>query len=222
MSYIIERRLEEKERRRSEIVDAAELVFAEVGVEAATMEQVAKRARVSRALLYVYFPDKQSVHFAICTRALELLAERFEQAAARHARGFEQIQGIGRAYLAFSHEFPHYFSALTRFEAHPQDQVAPDSVEAECQLAGDKVHAVSARAVSLGIADGTVRADVGNPHLVAVTLWGFLHGVIQLGQTKSALLARDGISVPILLQQALQMCSKAIAGPNAVSCRHDS
>ncbi|MEK9817397.1 MAG: TetR family transcriptional regulator [Limnobacter sp.] len=42
MNYVIERREEEKERRREEILDAAELVFSEKGFDAATMDQVAR------------------------------------------------------------------------------------------------------------------------------------------------------------------------------------
>ena len=58
MSELTDRRLEEKERRRLEILDAAEAVAAVVGVEALTMDLVARKARLSRALLYVYFNDK--------------------------------------------------------------------------------------------------------------------------------------------------------------------
>jgi len=55
MSYLTARRQEEKDRRRAEIVDAAEALYAETGWDAITMDQVARRARLSRALLYVYF-----------------------------------------------------------------------------------------------------------------------------------------------------------------------
>ena len=53
MSYITERRQQERGRRRTEIVDAAEALYAEVGWDAVTMDLVARRARLSRALLYV-------------------------------------------------------------------------------------------------------------------------------------------------------------------------
>jgi len=58
MNYIAERRLEEKERRRAEILDAAEAVTARFGWDAMTMDRVARKARLSRALVYVYFKDK--------------------------------------------------------------------------------------------------------------------------------------------------------------------
>lgn len=65
MSYLTERRQEEKDRRRAEIVEAAEALYAETGWDGITMDQVARRARLSRALLYVYFEDKQDLHLAL-------------------------------------------------------------------------------------------------------------------------------------------------------------
>src|SRR5260221_5628074 len=118
MSYIAERRVEEKERRRAEIVDAAEHLYADKGWDAVTMEQVAKRARLSRALLYVYFRDKEELLFAIGQRAMQVLRERFTEAQRRHVRGIDQVHAIGRAYMAYAHEFPHYFDACARFQAH--------------------------------------------------------------------------------------------------------
>ena len=37
------------------------------------MDQVARRARLSRALVYVYFHDKADLHFALVERSLETL-----------------------------------------------------------------------------------------------------------------------------------------------------
>ena len=81
MSYIAERRLEEKERRRAEIVDAAEAAGREVGLDALTMDDVARRARLSRALLYVYFQDRSDLMFGLAERAMGQLHARFVEAA---------------------------------------------------------------------------------------------------------------------------------------------
>ncbi len=77
MSYITERRGEEKERRRAEILDAAEALYAKKGWDALTVDQVARSARLSRALVYVYFRDKEELLFAIGERAMRLLRDRF-------------------------------------------------------------------------------------------------------------------------------------------------
>ena len=63
MNYVAQRRLEEKERRRAEILDASEAVAGVVGWDNMTMDQVARKARLSRALLYVYFNDKSDLMF---------------------------------------------------------------------------------------------------------------------------------------------------------------
>src|SRR5450631_1276832 len=109
MSYISVRREEEKERRRAEILDAAETLYAKTGWDAVTVDQVARSARLSRALVYVYFKDKEEILFAIGERAMGLLRDRFIAASASSALGMEKIEAIGRAYMAYAFEFPHYF-----------------------------------------------------------------------------------------------------------------
>ena len=211
MNYIAERRLEEKEARRKQIVDAAEEVYADKGWDALTIDQVARSARLSRALVYVYFKDKFDLHCAICERALLLLGDRFEQAATRHSRGRDQVEALGRSYVAFSQEVPHYFQALARYEAHSPTHVENESNEAACQVAGERVHGIMVECITLGMQDGSIRADLGNPYLTAVTLWGFMHGIIQIAATKANMLACDGISTQQLIDHALRMSSLGLS-----------
>ncbi len=102
MSYIAERREEEKERRRAEILDAAEALYREKGWDAVTVDQVARSARLSRALVYVYFRDKGELLFAIGERAMLLLRDRFIAAAGQHSVGLHKVEAIGRAYMGYA------------------------------------------------------------------------------------------------------------------------
>src|SRR3981189_2735144 len=114
MSYIAERRGEEKERRRVEILDAAEALYAKKGWDAVTIDQVARSARLSRALVYVYFRDKEELLFAIGERAMRLLRDRFIEAHTVLAPGMAKVEAIGRAPSGYAYEFPHYFDFCTR------------------------------------------------------------------------------------------------------------
>src|SRR6202011_4107698 len=105
MSYIAERRGEEKERRRAEILDAAEALYAKKGWDALTVDQVARSARLSRALVYVYFRDKEELLFAIGERAMRLLRDRFIEAAAGHSVGLHKVEVIGRGYMESASHF---------------------------------------------------------------------------------------------------------------------
>ena len=211
MSYLAERRQEEKDRRRTEIVDAAIELYREVSWDGATIEQVAKRARLSRALVYVYFKDKDELHAAIVLRAFELLAIRFAEASQRARLGIDKVEAIGRAYVAFAHEFPHFFDACARFEAYAPPNVEPSSPFADCFVAGDRVHQLVIDAIAQGQADGSVRSDLGDPHVSAIAMWGFSHGLIQIAMNKSQVLAHRGISVPHLIDHAVQMLRKMLA-----------
>ena len=225
MSLITERRLEEKERRRNEILEAATAVASIVGFDDMTMDQVARKARLSRALVYVYFQDKNDLLFGICNLALGVLHTRFVEAASRHPRGLEKVEAIGRAYVAFAQEFPVFFDALARFEAHSPDvgrsvedpasngtEVAPShNNEVSCVLGGDRVHDTMVMVIEHGVRDGSIRSDVGPPQLVAVTLWGFMHGIIQLASTKANVLAHDGVSTNELINHALVMARRSLA-----------
>jgi len=211
MNDLAERRREEKGRRREEILDAAAEVAAESGFDALTMDQVARRARLSRALIYVYFRDKPDLHLALCERGLDELLQRFISETGAAPTGAEQLSDMGRAYIAFAQERPVYFEALARFEARDGLAPMPGSNFERCLAGADRVHALMTDAIRQGVADGSIRGDVGQADPVAIVLWGFMHGVIQLVATKAVLLARRGVTAEQLLNQAQELALQSLA-----------
>jgi AcrR family transcriptional regulator len=210
MSYISERRREEKDRRRAEIVDAAEALYAEAGWDAITMDQVARRARLSRALLYVYFRDKADLHFALVERSLEALRERFVAARQGHAQGIDEVDAIGRAYLDFARDKPHYFDACARFQAHHTEGTGPEANELACMATGHRVHEVIVESLNRGVADGSIRGDLGNPYVTALSLWAFSHGVIQIASTKGGQIEHEGTPVQAFIDHAFGLALRAL------------
>jgi AcrR family transcriptional regulator len=211
MSYIAERREDEKERRRGEILDAAEALYIDKGWEALTVDQVARRARLSRALVYVYFRDKEDLLFAIGERAMLLLRARFVAALATRRNGMDQIEAIGRAYIGYAGEFPHYFDFCSRFQARPSAG-GPSSNEEACQVMGDAVLGTVVEAIINGISDGSVRSDIGDPRMFAATLWAFTHGVIQLAMVKGVELTRKGIVIPDFIDNTFVLLRRMAQG----------
>jgi len=211
MSYIAARRQEEKERRRAEILDAAEAVAASVGWDAMTMDQVARKARLSRALLYVYFKDKTDLLFGLCERALSTLTQRFTEAASRQKRGLDKLTAIGRAYIAFSQEFPVYFEVVARCELLSPEP-ASDTNEGAAMLKGDACRGLMVQVIAAGITDGSIRKDVGDPKVVSNTLWAFMHGVLQFAATKSNALLHDGVTIREFVEHALVMATRSVEG----------
>jgi TetR/AcrR family transcriptional regulator len=210
MSYIAERRQEERDRRRAEIVDAAEAVYAEAGWDSVTMDQVARRARLSRALVYVYFKDKPDLHLALVERALETLRERFEATGAGKSTGLEEVQAMGQAYLRFSREMPHYFDACARYQSRISDEAGREPNDVACIHAGDRVHQTIVAALRRGIEDGSIRGDLGDLYATALSLWAFTHGVIQIASSKGGQIEHQGVPVERFIDHALEMLTRSL------------
>jgi AcrR family transcriptional regulator len=182
-----------------------------VGWDAVTIDQVAKRARLSRALVYVYFKDKDELHATIVLRAFELLSSRFEQAASRARLGIDKLDAIARAYVAFAQEMPHFFDACARFEACSPPAADPASPFAQCFAAGSRVHEHVIAAIQVGQSDKTVRADLGDPRVTSIAMWACCHGLIQIAMNKAHVLAHQGISVPQLVDHATGLYRRMLA-----------
>lgn len=204
-----ERRLEEKERRRLEILDAAEAVAAIVGLDHFTMDQVARHARLSRALIYVYFRDKRELIIAMCIRALQELQCRFAKTSTDTLSGLEQIDAIGRAYVAFAKDHPLRFEALAHFEAQAPS-ADDDPIYEACLAAGDRPIELVVAAIRRGLVDGSVRNDAGDPVRIGLSLWAFTHGLIQLSALKVGSLQRVGVNADQLLDQGFQLALAAL------------
>lgn len=173
------RREREKQQRYEAIVDAAEAIFVEKGFANTSMDEIAKSAQLSRALLYVYFRDKAAIMRAVMLRALLAMQSRFRTALESETNGLKQIEGIGHAYYAFSVEESDYFDLLTELSTFP-DPEEPDAVSEAMLACRGQLDMMMVQALENGINDGSLDPDhIGDPLLTAYILQGSLHGVIM-------------------------------------------
>ncbi|WP_165855976.1 TetR/AcrR family transcriptional regulator [Marinobacter sp. JSM 1782161] len=181
MSNLQERREREKQQRQLSILDAAETMFAEKGYDRTSMDDIARTASLSRALLYVYFKDKAAIQRGIMLRAAERLRERFRAALETGVTGLDKIQAIGTAYYHFWQEEPDYFAALTKATTAMQEAETEEAqVMVGCEM---ETMQLMVQALDMGIADGSVDAQqVSDSFQTALYLRGALHGVIMMCQ----------------------------------------
>lgn len=215
MSYTVERRSEEKDRRRERIIVAAEELFQVWGWKQVTMEAVARRAHLSRGLVYVCFADRNALHNAIAARGLERLYARMLEAVAGVSRGVDKVFAIFDAYPAFAQDSPHMFEACARMEQGLlfPGQATPDAEM--CLAAGNRILNLLAQALACGQRDGSVRKDLGDPTVVARALWGFMHGVLQVVIFKVQTLP---VAPVAMIEQAHAFMMRAVAaGPDDAS-----
>lgn len=196
---ITERRQREKERRRNEIIDAAEKVFFSKGMENATMDDIAEQAELSKGTLYIYFPSKEDLYLAITKRGLDILSTMFEKASAKETLGIEKIYAIGQAYRDFAKKHTDYFQAMAYFDLRVKE-ISEESPNAKASLEqGERVLTTCAEAIQYGMADSTIRSDI-DPRKAAIVLWGQTNGILQLmlnkGKHMKTMLNEFGFQTP--------------------------
>jgi len=67
------------EFRHAEILDAARRVFAARGFEGASVDDIARRARVAKGTVYLYYPSKRALYRAALRRGLESLVHELRR-----------------------------------------------------------------------------------------------------------------------------------------------
>lgn len=79
---------------------AAEL-FAERGLDATRVDEVARVTGIPRATLYYYFPGKEHILAHLLASTLSEMAARLDAAAATDGTGRERLEHVIREHLAF-------------------------------------------------------------------------------------------------------------------------
>jgi AcrR family transcriptional regulator len=181
------RREEEKEERRQTILDAAEQLFASKGWEQTNYGDIAKCTRLSRSLIYFYFPDKEQMFDALCIRSVKSLSTRFQKVIQTPLNGLEQVIELGRAYCVFHEEERTHFEILAINEAQRSAQSNNPLFE-ESKKSGQACLNLIIQALEKGISDGSIRSDIGNIQATGVMMWAFTHGLIQVAVRKASIL----------------------------------
>jgi len=184
------RREDDREKRREQILRAAAELIARKGLENVTFGEIARKARLSRPLVYFYFPDLRSLFLETVLKAHADLRSRFEAATAVGRTGIEKIDNIGRAYARFQTEAPIHFQLCTLFDASPCHLSGKCEAAEALQASEMETHRLCADAIRQGMADGSIRSDIGEPAQVAVVLWACVHGLAQLGAMRGASLEK--------------------------------
>jgi AcrR family transcriptional regulator len=90
------------EAKRHSILEAALQVFSQHGFEAARLDDVARRAKVAKGTLYLYYPNKEAMFEALVRSAAEPLLDDMSAIARQHEGPPEQL--LESIFALFRHE----------------------------------------------------------------------------------------------------------------------
>lgn len=90
----LQERQNNKQQRTIHILEAAEYVFVQKGIEKATMQDIAKEANIGIATLFRYYPKKEKLIVAIATKLTEGIYETFRLIAGMPISSIDKIERL--------------------------------------------------------------------------------------------------------------------------------
>jgi len=177
---------------RAALLDAAQRLVEERGIDGLTLREVARRAGVSHNAPYHHFQDKAALVQALAEDGYEQLLAAELASVDPTATIPEQIRALGHAYVRFALEDPQRFTLMNRPELRREDEVTP------VQRAGMASEAPLLDAIAAGQDAGFLAG--GDPGLLGLGAWATVHGLAMLlvdGPLRD-LVPRDDTLTPLI------------------------
>ena len=205
------RKKEPKSVHRENIASAASELFMKKGIEATSMDDIAKTAGYSKATLYVYFENKEEIVGLLTLNSMKKLFNYIYSALEEQETTKVRYDLICNGLVKYQEEFPFYFKiALDKininFENH---DYLPE--EKETYRVGEDINEKLKDFLICGIEKG----DLKNNLEVMPTIfnfWGMLSGTINLAANKEEYIkSAIGLSKNQFLEYGFNMLYRSIS-----------
>lgn len=200
---------------RNALLDAGSAVARDVGAEALSLREVARRAGVSHTAAYNHFADKTDLLRGLAIRAFEQLAADLQEVV---DTGVQSLEDLGVAYLRFATTHQAEFRFMFQRSLCMPEGV-PDPL-GEASLASQNVlrdHLVTLQEAG--------RIGPGDPDALTLAVWSQIHGLTTIVLETPAFkslptdaaeeLARDGLSRLVAGIGAPPASKRAVAQPKS-------
>ena len=156
---------------RERLCMVAERLFAEKGLDAVTMRQLAAELGVSPMTPYRYFRDKDDILAAVRANGFDRFADALE--SARAAPGSARARGaaVGEAYVNFAFAHPNTYKLMFDLN-QPHEEDYPELVRAAAR-ARETLTAWVQDLVDEGVL-------AGDPGQIGAMFWASAHGAVVL------------------------------------------
>jgi AcrR family transcriptional regulator len=178
--------------KRALVLDAARAAFFELGLEGASLREIAKRAGYTAGALYSYFASKEEVYGALLGESLERLNARVEAACAQARAGGETalLRSSASAFFEFYRENPRDLDlGFYLFQGMQPRGLTPELNERLNARLRDALGATQAALQALGLAPDAARAELTAlfAHTVGLLLLSHTGRIRMFGQASQGL-----------------------------------
>jgi len=186
-----DRRLREKEQRKTEIADAAGRLFFSRRYEDVSMDDIAREVDLNKATLYLYFENKETLFATIVLRGIGILREKYRECREKQAPGIVKVALMGQAYHQFSEEYPDYLRLIHFYGSERFSKENPYT--AEIGKGYGDCRRILQDAVQEGIDDGTIRDDL-DPFLTSMYVMIAFMGILSIEDKWKLVIGAEGFT----------------------------
>lgn len=191
-----------RENQREWILEVAENLFTEHGIEAVTLTDIARAARLTKATLYRYFSGKEEMAqeiFKVVTRGW---GERNESAVwALPGAGYDYVERFVTTHFHYLFQNSHEARFVAEFnykyaQAWPAELMSKLLAETLSQERQQLLDAIRA-----GQQDGSLRTDI-EPETMIAAIFNFNSGMLsRMGEMGDKLQGEYGLSLEAIFSQ---------------------
>ena len=156
---------------KQSLLDSAVALVAEVGPQAFTLREVARRAGVSHNAPYRHFHDKRDLLGAVAAQGFDRLDESMRKAMAGGSTATDRLRLSGRGYVQFALDYPQHL--LVMFDTPSSEEARPEYAQAALRAFQTLVDAIAAVQAEGGL-------PPGDPLPFAIVSWAGVHGLAKL------------------------------------------
>ena len=207
---IEERKEREKEHRREEIINAAEKVFFEKGLQVATMDEIAEKAELGKSTLYLYYKSKEDLYLAVLMRGSDILYQTFQKVVESGEPTIKQVAGLGEAYYDFFKQYRNYFRMFYFFENPQMHRQVSEEMMGMCSENNGRIWKLIIDLIQKGMNEGVIQRNI-NPTQIAVMLWSNANSLMrQMDREDGYWSERMGVDLEATLRLTYSLLLEAI------------
>jgi AcrR family transcriptional regulator len=204
------RREREKAARQEAIMASARGLFFAKGFIPTTMDEIARKAELSKGALYLYFPSKEDLYVTVLHEGLKILFDQIEEVFQLDLPPDRLIRRLGEVRYRYYLDYREYYRIFF-FRQHGDvdvtRQLLPHQLVQENLDKGMRNFQRFIGVIQKGI-DQRIFAP-GDPRKAAVAFWGAINGVLLFFEEE---LSREiiGIDVEELIYYTIDLFIDAL------------
>ncbi len=207
-----ERKDREKAERKAMIIRHTKDLIVEKGVDSFSMLDIAKRAELSKATLYLYFPSKEAILEAIFNEAGSFFFNYVNARLDRASSGIEAIRAIWMSYLEiFGGSRDLFVMFGIKNYIAPGFPLVYDEKDMNPERSHFRLYQLISRVLERGLADGTLDPSIA-PEKIARTVIMIADGIVD-NVARLPLELRDTAIIIQEMKSTFEIVLRGLAAP---------